>query len=241
MAEMDEFDFMGRWSNDVNGVDVRAAIDGVMACLWVYAYCFETKNPRVAVTSHRSIPSPLPSPSPSPSPSSPFPSAKKLTYGTQSYLSPLFKMNLYKVGMRVEVVGHSDGFWNSYYGAKLLRVDRTKFGVRYEELVDEDYREYTMEDVDLKHIRPYPPDSFDINYRLTVGDDVDVYERDGWWRGEVVFDELDDELMVYFSYMTGDDTEDFTTFTYNDVRIHQEVKQVGKGFAWSHVKIAGSK
>ncbi|KAL4562758.1 hypothetical protein LXL04_026788 [Taraxacum kok-saghyz] len=34
MAEMDEFDFMGRWSNDVNGVDVRAAIDGVMACLW---------------------------------------------------------------------------------------------------------------------------------------------------------------------------------------------------------------
>ncbi|KAL4558062.1 hypothetical protein LXL04_036258 [Taraxacum kok-saghyz] len=39
MAEMDEFDFMGRWSNDVIGVDVRAAIDGVMACLWVYAYC----------------------------------------------------------------------------------------------------------------------------------------------------------------------------------------------------------
>ncbi|KAL4581963.1 hypothetical protein LXL04_006497 [Taraxacum kok-saghyz] len=34
MAEMDEFDFMGRCSNDVNGVDVRAAIDGVMACLW---------------------------------------------------------------------------------------------------------------------------------------------------------------------------------------------------------------
>ena len=27
-------DFMGRWSNDVNGVDVRAEIDGVMACLW---------------------------------------------------------------------------------------------------------------------------------------------------------------------------------------------------------------
>ncbi|KAL4561725.1 hypothetical protein LXL04_033899 [Taraxacum kok-saghyz] len=26
-------------------------------------------------------------------------------------------MDKYKVGMRVEIVGHSDGFWNSYYGA----------------------------------------------------------------------------------------------------------------------------
>ncbi|KAL4558832.1 hypothetical protein LXL04_037035 [Taraxacum kok-saghyz] len=181
----------------------------------------ETKNPRVAVAiaSHRSIPSPLPSPSPQ---------------ETQ-------KMDLYKVGMRVEVVGHSEGFWNSYYGAKVLRVDRTKLRVRYEELVDEDYGEYTVEDVDLKHIRPHPPESFDINYRLTVGDDVEVRDRDGWWRGEVVFDDLDDELMVYFSYMAGDDTEEFGTFPYDDVRIHQEVKQVGKGFVWSHVKVAGSK
>ncbi|KAL4568268.1 hypothetical protein LXL04_023876 [Taraxacum kok-saghyz] len=150
-------------------------------------------------------------------------------------------MELYKVGMRVEVVGHSDGFWNSYYGAKVLRVDRIKLRVRYEQIVDEDYGEYTVEDVDLKHIRPYPPESFDVSYRLTVGDDVDVYDRDGWWRGEVVFDELDDELMVHFSYMAGDDTEEFGTFPYDDVRIHQEVKQVGKGFAWSHVKVAGPK
>ncbi|KAL4561989.1 hypothetical protein LXL04_034175 [Taraxacum kok-saghyz] len=28
------------------------------------------------------------------------------------------KMDKYKIGMRVEIVGHSDGFWNSYYGAK---------------------------------------------------------------------------------------------------------------------------
>ena len=93
-------------------------------------------------------------------------------------------------------------------------MDWTKLRVRYEELVDEDYGEYTVEDVDLKHIRPYPSESFDINYRLVVGDDVDVYDRDGWWRGEVVFDELDDELMVYFSYKAGDDvtTVKFSTF-----------------------------
>ncbi|KAL4575497.1 hypothetical protein LXL04_022342 [Taraxacum kok-saghyz] len=121
-------------------------------------------------------------------------------------------MDKYKVGMRVEIVGHSDGFWNSYYGAKVLR-------------------EYIVEDADLKHIRPDPPESFDVNYRLTVGDDVDVYDRDGWWRGEVVFDELDDELMVYFPYIVGDDSETFGTFPYDDIRIHQEVKQVGKGFA----------
>ncbi|KAL4565860.1 hypothetical protein LXL04_029966 [Taraxacum kok-saghyz] len=150
-------------------------------------------------------------------------------------------MDLYKAGMRVEVVGHSDEFWNSYYGANVLRVDRTKLRVRYDQIVDEDYGEYTVEDVDLKHIRPYPPESFDINYRLTVGDDVEVYDRDGWWRGEVVFDELDDELMVYFSYMAGDDEEEFGTFPYDDVCIHQEVKQVGKGFEWSHVKVAGPK
>ncbi|KAL4555220.1 hypothetical protein LXL04_037831 [Taraxacum kok-saghyz] len=113
--------------------------------------------------------------------------------------------------------------------------------VRYEELIDDDEGEYIVEDVDLKQIKPYPPESFDVNYRLTVGDDVNVYDRDGWWRGEVVFDELDDELMVYFPYMVGDDSETFGTFPYDDIRIHQEVKQVGKGFAWSHVKIAGSK
>ncbi|KAL4583565.1 hypothetical protein LXL04_008143 [Taraxacum kok-saghyz] len=148
-------------------------------------------------------------------------------------------MNKYKVGMRVEIVGHSDGFWNSYYGAKVLRVDQTKLRVRYEELIDDDEGEYIVEDVDPKHIRPYPPESFDINYRLAVGDDVDVYDRDGWWRGQVVF-EGDDELMVYFPYMLGNDSETYGTFPYDDIRIHQEVKQVGKGFAWSHVKIAGS-
>ena len=97
--------------------------------------------------------------------------------------------------------------------------------------------EYTTEDVDLKHIRQNPSESFDVNYRLTVGDDVDVYDRDGWWRGEVVFDELDDELMVYFPYMLRNERQG--TFPLDDVRIHKEVKEVGKGFAWSHVKIAG--
>ncbi|KAL4584249.1 hypothetical protein LXL04_008844 [Taraxacum kok-saghyz] len=117
-------------------------------------------------------------------------------------------MDKYKVGMRVEIVGHSNGFWNSYYGVNFLRVDRTKLRVRYEELIDDDEEEYIVEDVDLKHIRPYPPESFDINYRLAVGDDVDV--------------------------------ETYGTFPYDDIRIHQEVKEVGKGFAWSQVKIAGS-
>ncbi|KAL4587768.1 hypothetical protein LXL04_000642 [Taraxacum kok-saghyz] len=120
-------------------------------------------------------------------------------------------MDKYKVVMRVEIVGHSDGFWNSYYGAKVLRVDQTKLRVIYEELIDDD-----------------------------EGDDVDVYDQDGWWRGEVVF-EFDDELMVYFSYMKDNDSESHDTFPYDDVHIHQEVKEVGKGFAWSHVKIAGSK
>ncbi|KAL4591357.1 hypothetical protein LXL04_004316 [Taraxacum kok-saghyz] len=124
---------------------------------------------------------------------------------------------------------------DKYGHIKVLRMDRTKLRVRYEELIDDD-EEYIVKEVDLKHIRPYPPDSFDVNYRLTVGDDVDVYDRDGWWRGEVVF-EGDDELMVYFPYMPRNERQG--TFLVDDVCIHQEVKDVGKGFVWRHVKIAG--
>ncbi|KAL4581040.1 hypothetical protein LXL04_017247 [Taraxacum kok-saghyz] len=147
------------------------------------------------------------------------------------------KMDKYFVGMRVEVVGHEEGFWNSYFGAIVLRVDRTKLRVRYEELIDEN-EEYIEEDVAMKHVRPYPPESREVNYRMNVGDDVDVYDREGWWRGEVVF-VYDGELMVYFHYMAGDDTEDYGTFPLDRIRIHQEVKEVAKGFAWSHVKVTG--
>ena len=146
-------------------------------------------------------------------------------------------MDKYFVGMQVEVVGHEEGFWNSYFGTKVLRVDRTKLRVRYEELIDEN-EEYIEEDVEMKHIRPYPPDSFEVNYRMTVGDDVDVYDRDGSWRGKVVF-VGDDELMVYFPYMLGNENESHGTFPLDDVRIHQEVKEVGRGFTWAHVKIVG--
>ncbi|KAL4584548.1 hypothetical protein LXL04_009151 [Taraxacum kok-saghyz] len=116
-------------------------------------------------------------------------------------------MDKYFVGMRVEVVGHEEGFWNSYFGAKVLRVDKTKLRVIYEELIIDENEEYIEED-------------------------------DGWWRGEVVF-VYDSELMVYFHYMAGDDTEDYGTFPLDHIRIHQEVKEVGEGFVWSHVKIAG--
>ena len=148
-------------------------------------------------------------------------------------------MDKYFVGMRVEVVGHEEGFWNSYFSAIVLRVDRTKLRVRYEELIDEN-EEYIEEDVAMKHVRPYPPESKEVNYRMNVGDDVDVYDREGWWRGEVVFVfDGTGELMVYFHYMAGDDTEDYGTFPLDCIRIHQEVKEVAKGFAWSHVKVTG--
>ena len=148
-------------------------------------------------------------------------------------------MDKYFVGMRVEVVGHEEGFWNSYFSAIVLRVDRTKLRVRYEELID-DNEEYIEEDVAMKHVRPYPPESREVNYRMNVGDDVDVYDREGWWRGEVVFVfDGTGEVMVYFHYMAGDDTEDYGTFPLDRIRIHQEVKEVAKGFAWSHVKVTG--
>ncbi|KAL4590897.1 hypothetical protein LXL04_003844 [Taraxacum kok-saghyz] len=106
----------------------------------------------------------------------------------------------YTVGMRVEIVGHEDGFWNSYHGARVRRVDRTKLLVRYEELIDDD-GEYIVEE-----------------------------------RGEVA-SEGDDELTVYFSYMPRNELQG--TYARDDVRIHQDVKDVGKGFAWQHVNIVG--
>ena len=44
----------------------------------------------------------------------------------------------YSVGSRVEIIGHEDCFWNSYFAATVLRDDQIKLLVRYEELKDDD-------------------------------------------------------------------------------------------------------
>ncbi|KAL4559896.1 hypothetical protein LXL04_032042 [Taraxacum kok-saghyz] len=91
-------------------------------------------------------------------------------------------MGKYCVGSRVEIVGHEDGFWNSYFAATILRDDCIKFLVRYEKLKDDEGQKL-QEEVGLEYIRPYPPK---IPYKIQELDDVDAFDGCGWWRGTVI-------------------------------------------------------
>ncbi|KAL4564516.1 hypothetical protein LXL04_028580 [Taraxacum kok-saghyz] len=63
-----------------------------------------------------------------------------------------YKMFKFSAGIRVEVMGHSDGFLNLYFGATVIRDDQDKVLVGYEELIGDD-GEKLEEQVKIEHIR----------------------------------------------------------------------------------------
>ena len=142
-----------------------------------------------------------------------------------------YKMVRFSVGTRVEVMGHSDGFLNSYFDATVICDDQDKVFVRYEELIDDD-GEKLEEQVKIEHIRLYPSK---VEQKLNEGDDVDAFDGAGWWRGMVVL-ECRQDLVVYFSYMT-QTNERHHTYGIDDVRIHQECLDIGGANAWLYLKV----
>ncbi|KAL4573490.1 hypothetical protein LXL04_020298 [Taraxacum kok-saghyz] len=121
---------------------------------------------------------------------------KTSSSSSQLLSSSGIKMVEFTVGNRVEVIGHEDGYWNSYFAAIVVRVDQHKILVRYEELID-DFRQRLEEEVDIQHIRPYPSV---VDHTISLGDDVDAFDGAGFWRGKVILNRQHD-LMVYFGYM----------------------------------------
>ncbi|KAL4590857.1 hypothetical protein LXL04_003802 [Taraxacum kok-saghyz] len=135
----------------------------------------------------------------------------------------------YDPGMRVEIIGHEDGYMNAYYAATEVRSNQHNVLVTYEERIDDD-GQHLEEEVDVEHIRSYPPV---VEHYLNVGDNVDVFSRDGWWRGKVIL-ERETDLVVYFSELPRNRRH--VTYERDHVRIHQEWFDVGCHSSWIHLK-----
>ncbi|KAL4590701.1 hypothetical protein LXL04_003642 [Taraxacum kok-saghyz] len=137
----------------------------------------------------------------------------------------------YPVATRVEIKGHEDGFLWSYYAARVLRHGNDKYLVKYEELID-DHGEKVEDWIAIQHIRPYPPK---VPYIVDEGDDVDVFDNDGWWRGTVILARPTD-VMVYFDYMKKKN-ERQKLYKRVDVRIHQRCFNLHGCSAWVPMKV----
>ena len=125
---------------------------------------------------------------------------------------------------------HEIGFENSYFAAAVLMVFEESLFVMYEALVDVNDDPY-QEEVKLQDIRPYPPT---VRQRLTVGDDVEVWDHQGWFRGKVLM-ELEQNLSIYYDYRGHG--ERHAIIPRYDVRIHQEWMDCGVGGLWTHNKV----
>ena len=86
----------------------------------------------------------------------------------------------YTIVMRVEIIGHEDGFWISYLATIVLCDHQDKLLVICKEIIDDDGELLEMQ-VDIEHIIPYP--QF-VEHNLCFGDDFDVYSQDGWLQME---------------------------------------------------------
>ncbi|MCL7051866.1 hypothetical protein MKW94_001201 [Papaver nudicaule] len=96
-------------------------------------------------------------------------------------------MGYFSVGDSVEVVGHEDGFWGSYYEAKIIKqTEECEFLVEYQTLEDDD-KNLIQDTVDVKYLRPVPPQISKVSSaKFKFNDAVDVWANDGWWVGRVM-------------------------------------------------------
>ncbi|MCL7048779.1 hypothetical protein MKW94_001895 [Papaver nudicaule] len=96
-------------------------------------------------------------------------------------------MGFFSVGDSVEVVGHEDGFWGSYYEAKIIKqTEECEFLVEYQTLEDDD-KNLIQDTVEAKYLRPVPPQISKVSSsKFKFNDAVDVWANDGWWVGRVM-------------------------------------------------------
>ncbi|KAI3869541.1 hypothetical protein MKX03_012118 [Papaver bracteatum] len=141
-------------------------------------------------------------------------------------------------GDEVEIIGHEDGLWCSYYEAKIIKQTEKEdeFLIEYKTLI-EDYKEdeiteqqkdgakvFLQETVNVKYIRPAPP-KVEVS-KFKINDEVDVFDNDGWWVGRVT--RVSENRNKYTGrvfircYVWFDSTMEEIDYQYCKLRIHQE-------------------
>ncbi|KAI3907994.1 hypothetical protein MKW98_003639 [Papaver atlanticum] len=135
----------------------------------------------------------------------------------------------FKRGDRVEISSKEEGFVGSYYSATILAklAPTNELWVEYETLCqEEDEKKLLREIVDVKNVRPFPPEVKLSEYSLL--DKVDAYDNDGWWVGRISA-VLDDSM--YYVYF--ESSRDEIAYPADKLRIHQEFDK-GKWSVTNH-------
>lgn len=90
-------------------------------------------------------------------------------------------------GMRVDVCSSEDGYGGAWFEGLILTVtaDRQRCRVRYDKFVTDDGKPLEEEVWLHSEVRPIPP-NIQLPLHYLVGDAVEAYDTDCWWRGVIV-------------------------------------------------------
>ncbi|KAK4572420.1 hypothetical protein RGQ29_030745 [Quercus rubra] len=88
-------------------------------------------------------------------------------------------------GTQIEVCSDEAGFEGAWFSAKVINaIGQDKYLVEYKSLRTEDNKQFLREEVDIKHMRPRPPDAVVVD-SFNLNEEVDAYYNDGWWEGVI--------------------------------------------------------
>jgi len=121
------------------------------------------------------------------------------------------------LGDKVEVCSTEEGFLGSYYLATVVsRLDNNGlYVVRYDTLLEDNSSQPLTETLYPEELRPRPPRVVASSFALYQ--QVDVFDNDGWWVGEICEKVDDDHYCVYFST-----TEEEIVCPASAIRVHHE-------------------
>ena len=124
-------------------------------------------------------------------------------------------------GDKVEVCSQQQGFVGSYYAATVInQLDNNSYEVRYKRLVEEDGTTPLKEVVQGDEIRLRPPIKLSKMAvdSLAMYEEVDAFDNDGWWVGNITGKQGLSYYYVYFDFPYC--VEEI--YHVSNLRIHQE-------------------
>ncbi|KAJ7977845.1 Agenet-like domain containing protein [Quillaja saponaria] len=142
---------------------------------------------------------------------------EKASITTEVKLSKTMTREKFSRGKVVEVSSDEDGFQGAWFAATIIEPKgKDVFLVEYQALRTDDDSEFLREEIDTKHIRPYPPETLVVD-PFNLLEEVDALYNDGWWVGVISKVLSKSRYIVYFK-----STNEEMEFQHSQLRLHQD-------------------